>query len=305
MSGLIEYHFVATEEGVRLDKYVSDNCPEVSRSRAKRLIEEGYVRVNTRTAKVSRRLSTGDELRVTVPPPAPAELLPETIPLSIIYEDDDVLVLDKPPGMTVHPAPGNREHTLVNAVLAHFPALADIGGEPRPGIVHRLDKNTSGLMVVAKSVPAQQKLAAQFHRRSVLKVYLVLVKGRITPEAGIIEADIGRDSRNRKQMAVVSRGRPARTEYRVIRYVGGYTLLEVRTHTGRTHQIRVHLAAIGYPVLGDATYGLKFPFLPRQFLHAYRLGFHLPSSGQYVEFTTELPQDLVRALRSIEQDVVE
>ncbi len=305
MSGLKEYHLIAAEEGVRLDKYVSDNCPGVSRSQAKRLIDEGYVTVNTRTARVSRRLSIGDKLHITIPPPPPAGLLPETIPLPIIYEDDEVLVLDKPSGMTVHPAPGNREHTLVNAILAHFPALAEIGGEPRPGIVHRLDKNTSGVMVVAKSVSAQQSLAEQFHSHSVLKVYLVLVKGKINPEAGIIEADIGRDSRNRKRMAVVSRGHPARTEYRVIRYIGDYSLLEVRTRTGRTHQIRVHLAAIGYPVIGDATYGLKSPLLSRQFLHAHRLGFHLPSSGQYVEFTSELPQDLMGALRSIEQDVVE
>jgi 23S rRNA pseudouridine1911/1915/1917 synthase len=295
----MEYHFVATEEGVRLDKYISDNCPEISRSRIQKLIAEGYVTVNTRPAKASLRLNTGDELQVTIPPLPSTRLLPETIPLSIIYEDDEVLVLDKPPGMTVHPAPSNREHTLVNAILAHFPALADIGGEPRPGIVHRLDKNTSGVMVVAKSAPAQQKLAEQFHRHSVLKVYLVLVKGRITPEVGVIEADIGRDTRNRKRMAVVSRGRPASTEYKVIRYLDGYTLLEVRTHTGRTHQIRVHLAAIGYPVIGDATYGLKLPLLSRQFLHAHRLGFKLPSSGQYVEFTAELPQDLVQALKSI------
>ncbi|MQY67732.1 MAG: RluA family pseudouridine synthase, partial [Dehalococcoidia bacterium] len=196
-------------------------------------------------------------------------------------------------------APGHPAHTLVNAILAHFPHLADIGDSLRPGVVHRLDKDTSGVMLVAKNSAAQADLAKQFKSHSVTKAYLALVRGRLEPENGIIEADIGRDPHNRKRMAVVAAGREARTEYRVIRYIGGYTLLEVMPETGRTHQIRVHLAAIGFPVVGDKVYGVKSPHLSRQFLHASRLGFKLPSSGEYVEFESELPEDLAKALEAI------
>jgi 23S rRNA pseudouridine1911/1915/1917 synthase len=221
------------------------------------------------------------------------------MPLSIIYQDEDVLVLNKPAGLAVHPAPGHPSHTLVNAILSHFPQLADMSSSLRPGIVHRLDKDTSGVMLVAKNSAAQAKLAEQFKARSVTKAYLVLVKGRLTPENGIIEAPIGRDPRNRKLMAVVTSGREARTEYRVVKYLDDYTLLEVMPETGRTHQIRVHLSAIGYPVVGDKIYGVKSPSLSRQFVHAYRLGFKLPSTGEYVEFEAELPPDLAQALEDI------
>jgi 23S rRNA pseudouridine1911/1915/1917 synthase len=183
--------------------------------------------------------------------------------------------------------------------LAHFPQLADIGDSLRPGIVHRLDKDTSGVMLVAKNRAAQQNLSDQFKAHSVDKTYLVLVKGRITPEEGIIEAPMGRDPRNRKRMAVVTEGKEARTEYRVIKYTGDYTLLEVMPQTGRTHQIRVHLSAIGYPVVGDKVYGVKSPHLSRQFMHASRLGFKQPSTGEYVEFTSPLPPDLEQALKDI------
>ena len=199
----------------------------------------------------------------------------------------------------MHPAPGHPSHTLVNAILSYFPDLVDVGDSLRPGVVHRLDKDTSGVMLVAKNRVAQMSLSDQFKSHSVHKVYLVLVKGHLTPEEGIIEAPMGRDPRNRKRMAVVTEGREARTEYRVIRYIGDYTLLEVMPETGRTHQIRVHLSAIGYPVVGDSVYGVKSPYLPRQFLHASRLGFKLPSTGEYVEFTSELPPDLEQALKDI------
>jgi len=208
--------------------------------------------------------------------------------------------VDKPAGLTVHPTPGHTSHTLVNALLAHLPHLADIGDWLRPGIVHRLDKDTSGLMLVAKNSKAQANLIGQFKSHSVAKAYLALVRGRLTPETGIIEAAIGRDPRNRKKMAVVEGGREARTEYQVIKYIRDYTLVEVRPETGRTHQIRVHLGAIGFPVVGDKIYGVRSPFVPRQFLHASRLGFRLPSSGEYIEFKSELPADLERALEDIE-----
>ncbi len=293
------YRFVADKPGIRLDKYVSEQCPELSRTHAQRLIADGYITVNSRVTKAGLKLSVGDRVDIVVPPPPPSPLLPEAIPLSIIYEDDDLLVLDKPAGLTVHPAPGHPSHTLVNAVLSYFPHLADIGDSLRPGIVHRLDKDTSGVMLVAKNSIAQADLAEQFKAHSVAKAYLVLVKGRLTPENGIIEAPIGRDPRNRKRMAVVAEGREARTEYQVVRYIDDYTLLEVRPETGRTHQIRVHLSAIGYPVVGDAMYGVKSAYLSRQFLHASRLGFKLPSTGEDVEFKSELPPDLEQALKDI------
>ena len=293
------YHFVADTHGARLDKYVSENCPELSRTHAQKLIADGYVTVNDRVAKASTKLSTGDRLAITIPPTAPDPLTPEAIPLNIIYEDDDLLVIDKPPGLTVHPSPGHPGHTLVNAILYYLPSLTTAGDPLRPGIVHRLDKDTSGVMLVAKNSTAQAKLIDQFKAHSVVKAYLVLVKGHLTPDSGIIEAPIGRDPRNRKRMAVVAEGREARTEYHVIEYTGNYTLLEVRPETGRTHQVRVHLSAIGYPVVGDKVYGVKSPHLSRQFLHSSRLGFRLPSTGEYVEFTSELPPDLAQALKDI------
>ena len=295
------YDFVVDRSGTRLDKYVGEKCPELSRTYAQRLIADGYVTVNDRVVKPGLKLSIGDRLRVAIPPTAPGLLLPEAIPLNIIYENDDLLVVDKPAGLTVHPAPGHPNHTLVNAILSHFPDLADVNDSLRPGVVHRLDKDTSGVMLVAKNRTAQLNLADQFKTHSVFKAYLVLVKGHLTPESGIIEAPMGRDPRNRKRMAVVAEGKEARTEYRVIEYVGSYTLLEVMPETGRTHQIRVHLSAIGYPVIGDKVYGVKSSYLSRQFMHACRLGFKLPSTGEYVEFTSELPRDLEQALSTIER----
>ena len=293
------YSFVADKPGARLDRCVAEKYPELSRTYAQRLIADGYITVNDRVAKASLKLSIGDRLRVVIPPTAPSPLSPEAMPLNIIYEDDDLLAVDKPAGLTVHPAPGHPSHTLINAILAHFPSLAEVSDSLRPGVVHRLDKDTSGVMLVAKNRVAQIKLSEQFKSHSVVKSYLVLVKGRLTPEQGIIEAPMGRDPRNRKKMAVVAEGREARTEYRVIKYIGNYTLLKVMPETGRTHQIRVHLSAIGFPVVGDSVYGVKSPHLSRQFMHASRLGFRSPSTGEYVEFTSELPPDLEQALKDI------
>jgi 23S rRNA pseudouridine1911/1915/1917 synthase len=293
------YRFVADKPGTRLDKFVVEKCPELSRTHAQKLIGEGYITVNGHVAKASLKLSIGDKINIIIPSTPPSQLSPEAIPLNIIYEDDDLLVVDKPAGLAVHPAPGQPGHTLVNAILSHFPHLADISDSLRPGIVHRLDKDTSGVMLVAKNRAAQANLINQFKSRSIVKAYLVLVRGKLTPERGIIEAAIGRDPRNRKRMAVVTLGREARTEYQVIKYAGNYTLLEVVMETGRTHQIRVHLSAIGYPVVGDLMYGVKSPYLSRQFLHACRLGFKLPSTSEYVEFKSELPPDLEQALEDI------
>jgi 23S rRNA pseudouridine1911/1915/1917 synthase len=298
-STLKELHFTVDQPAARLDRFIAEKCPELSRTQAQRLIEEGLVTVDGKPEKASCKLSAGDRVLVRIPPPAPSHLASEDIPVPILYEDDDILVVDKSAGMTVHPAPGNPEHTLVNAILSHLKNMTDQAA--RPGIVHRLDKDTSGVMVIARNPAAHETLAAQFKGHTVTKVYLALVKGRLTPAEGIIEAHIGRDTGDRKKMAVAaeSRGRQARTRYKVIRYLDDYTYLEAMPETGRTHQIRVHLAAIGYPVIGDATYGVKSPFLSRQFLHAHKLGFRLPSTGEYVEFTAPLPPDLEQALKHL------
>ena len=293
------YSFVVDKPGVRLDKYVGEKCPELSRTHAQKLIADGYITVNDHVAKASLNLNTGDRLTITIPPTPPSPLSPEAIPLNIIYEDDNLLVIDKPAGLVIHPAPGHYTHTLVNAILSHLPNLPDTGDSLRPGIVHRLDKDTSGLILVAKNRIAHARLIDQFKERSVVKGYITLVRGHLSPEHGAIEAPIGRDPRNRKRMAVVTGGRGARTEYSVIKYIDNYTLLEVKPETGRTHQIRVHLSAIGYPVMGDSMYGVKSPHLSRQFIHAHRLGFRLPSTGEYVEFTADLPPDLAQALEAI------
>ena len=290
--------FVAQRPGARLDKYLAEEC-RLSRSYLQKLIAEGQVRVNEGPARASQVLGAGDRITVTLPPPPPSPLTPEDIPLDIAYEDSDLLVLDKPAGLVVHPAPGHQSGTLVNALLAHCPRLGDAEGSVRPGIVHRLDKDTSGLMVVAKSAAAQASLAGQIKERSITKAYLALVRGRLSPRQGAIEAPVGRHPGMRKRMAVVSGGREARTEYRVMDYLDDYTLVEALPETGRTHQIRVHFSAIGHPVFGDPVYGRRSPLLERQFLHAHRLGFRLPSSGDYREFTSELPPDLREALDSL------
>ena len=285
-----------------MDKYVSEHCPDLSRTRAQKLISDGYVRINGDIARAGYKLDAGDTITVEIPPAEPVLLQPEQIPLTIIYEDDELLVVDKPAGLTVHPAPGHSSHTLVNALLSHLSELSD-SDEERPGIVHRLDKDTSGVMVVAKNVMAQENLMDQFKARTVVKRYQVLVKGHLSPKKGVIEAPVGRDPRHRQQMAVVpeSRGREATTEYTVIRYIGEFSLLEVRPVSGRTHQIRVHLKAIGFPVAGDKVYGVKANPLTRQFVHAAVLGFVLPSNGEYREFTSPLPEDLRQALSTIEE----
>jgi 23S rRNA pseudouridine1911/1915/1917 synthase len=293
------YDLVVETAGLRLDRYVSEKCPEISRTYAQKLISDGLVKVNESPAKASQKLDFGDRVKVELKPELPSSLSPEPIPLNIVYEDADVMVVDKPAGMTVHPAPGHPAHTLVNAILAHLPELNDAEDTLRPGIVHRLDKDTSGLIIVAKNRVSQANLSAQFQSRTVKKVYLALVKGRLAPETGVIEAAIGRDRQHRQRMAVVTKGRQAQTDYQVIRYLPNYTLLEVRPATGRTHQIRVHLAAIGHPIVGDTVYGEQSPYIARQFLHAARLRFKQPSTGAWLELESAMPDDMEKALREI------
>jgi 23S rRNA pseudouridine1911/1915/1917 synthase len=285
--------------GIRLDKYLAMKYPELSRAVIQKLIRQGSILVNGCGTKASQELHAGNTVEITFPPQEESTLTAEPIPLKIVYEDDDIIVLDKPAGMTVHPAPGHTSHTLVNALLAHYPDLAGFDDSMRPGIVHRLDKDTSGLMIIAKHSAAQQNLINQFKTRSVSKRYIVLVHGKLEPEKGIIEAPIGRDPYHRKRMAIVETGRYARTLYTVKEYLDHYTLLDVSIETGRTHQIRVHLAAIGYPVAGDRVYGRKSPDISRQFVHSYRLRFALPSDGSVQEFSCDLPDDLIQVLKSL------
>ena len=292
--------FNAESGGERLDRFLASHCPELSRSRVQRLIAEGHVTVDGLQARSSARLRAGQRVSITVADPAPVAMAAQPMPLDIAYEDQELLVIDKPAGLTVHPAPGHRDHTLANAVLAHLPGLEEVGGPLRAGIVHRLDKDTSGLLVVAKSEEAHAHLAKQFQERRVTKLYLALAHGGVSPPEAIIEAPIGRDRRDRKRMAVLSTGREATTRYRVVRQYQGYSLLEVRPTTGRTHQVRVHLASVGHPLAGDSTYGKRHPLLDRHFLHANLLGFRHPSTEEYVELKSELPPDLGEFLATLE-----
>jgi 23S rRNA pseudouridine1911/1915/1917 synthase len=298
-------NFTVTESGSRLDKYLVEHNTLVgmTRTQVQRLITGGFIKVNGQTLKSGIKLNTGDKITIFVPPPAPTTLTAEEIPVNILYEDNDVLVIDKPAGLTVHPAPGHPSGTLVNALLSHLADFDDVEEAERPGIVHRLDKDTSGVMLVAKNTAAHTNLTEQFKSRTINKTYLVLVKGRLVPDKGAIEASIGRDASHRERMAVVAerRGRPAYTEYRVREYLDGYSFLEVKLATGRTHQIRVHFEAIGFPVVGDKIYGVRSPYFPRQFVHAWRIGFNLPSDGKYVEFSAELPDDLVNGLEKLKK----
>lgn len=280
--------------GARLDRYLSEQTG-VTRSQVQRSIDAGAIRVNSKIAKAGHKLEMGDLIEGELHPPEASALTPEPLPLTVVYEDDDLLVVDKPAGLTVHPAPGHTHGTLVNALLARYPQL-DGADALRPGIVHRLDKDTSGLLLVAKHVEAHEDLAHQFRNRTVVKRYAALLAGHLSPERGAVEAPIGRDPRYRQRMAVVERGRPSRTQYQVVEYIGGYTLVEATLETGRTHQIRVHFTAIGHPVVGDALYGREAAWCPRQFLHAQTLGFRRPSDGEYIECTSELPADLQQAL---------
>ncbi len=302
---------VVTAGGERLDKWLAAQLPDRSRSEIQRWIEAGLVTRNGRPLKASAQVVPGDQITVAIPPPPEAyEALPEPIPLDVIYEDNDLLVINKPAGMVVHPGAGNQHGTLVNAVLYRCPDLEGVGGMLRPGIVHRLDKDTSGLIVVAKNDRAHRALQAQFKAREVAKVYLALVYGVVEPPTGEISAPIGRDTRDRKRMAVVPEalGRPAVTRYETLaiyKTASGerLTLLACRPLTGRTHQIRVHLAHIKHPLVGDAVYaGRRKPPIPcpRQFLHAHRLTFRLPATGQEVTFTAPLPPDLQAVLAKLQ-----
>jgi 23S rRNA pseudouridine1911/1915/1917 synthase len=301
-------------EGMRLDQFLSQTDLGLSRSLAKRLIEEGTILLNQKPAKPSAHLKTGDLISGTLPEPEPLSIEPEPLPLTILYEDPSIIVIDKSPGMVVHPAVGNLSGTLVNALVYHCKDLAGINGVLRPGIVHRLDKDTSGVIVVAKDDEAYHHLIRQFKDRAVEKVYLAIACGPFNRDEGIIDSVIGRHPSERKRMSTTTRkGRPAVTRWKVVERFHGFTFLEIFPHTGRTHQIRVHFSSIGHPLLGDPLYGRKgrpgtihdtvlkgcVERLGRQALHAHRLAFTHPRTGERVEFVSPLPEDMQEALECL------
>ena len=287
--------FLVEEFQPRLDSFLCSVEPELTRSQWQGYIQQGWVLVNANAAKVSQRLRPGDRVAFTMPPPRPTGIVPQRMYLTVVHQDDQLMVIDKPPGLSVHPGPGHPDRTLVNGLLALYPDMKDvgvIGGEIRPGIVHRLDKDTSGLMMVAKTQRAHIHLSAQIKDRRVTKGYLALVSGLLTPDTGVIDSPIGRDPHHRKRMAVVAGGRESRTRYRVLEQISGWSLVEVYLETGRTHQVRVHMAHMGHPLFGDRVYGRADDSIDRHFLHASHLGFEHPASGEPVEFRSELPSDL-------------
>ena len=293
-----------------MDQFLAGQPTGLTRSQLQRLIGDGLALLNGNGSKASSKVRRGDRITLTVPPPKPTEVVPQWMPLTVVYQDEHIAVIDKPAGLAVHPGPGHSDHTLVNALLAICPDIQGVGGEIRPGIVHRLDKDTSGLMVVAKTHQAHLDVSSQIKARQVDKGYIALAVGKVEPAVGVIDEPIGRDQHNRKRMAVVPDGREARTRYRVLEYIMpsgrvpmpsggvrlGYSLLEVVLETGRTHQIRVHFSFLGHPLMGDGVYGRSSPLLDRQFLHANRLGFRHPATGETVEFRSELPPELSSAL---------
>jgi 23S rRNA pseudouridine1911/1915/1917 synthase len=289
-----QFQIEPADAGGRLDLFLAARVPALSRSRLQDLIRGAHVTLNGQAAKPGARLRAGDAVALVEPPVAPSEVSAEEIALDVLFEDADLLVLNKPPDIVVHPAAGNQSGTLVNALLHHCAGLSSIGGKERPGIVHRLDKETSGCLVVALNDAAHHALARQFAGREVTKIYLALVAGRFAKMSGTIEAPIGRHPVQRKRMAVVERGRAAHTDYRVLGEVGGGTLVECTLHTGRTHQIRVHLKHLGHPLLGDEVYGKRAGFA-RQMLHAWKLGFTHPRTGARMDFQAPVPPDFLAA----------
>ena len=302
-SSNIQFVVPENETKVRLDRFLAKKLPEYSRSRLQQLIRGGFVRLNGATTRPRHLVRSGDKIELTESPLEKIDNQPEPIPLGVLFEDKDIIVINKPPGLVVHPGTGHRQHTLVNALLSHCPTLSGIGGKERPGIVHRLDKETSGCLVAAKNDGAHRELSRQFAERRVEKIYLALVAGKLLKDAGVIEEKIGRHPVHRQRMSVASaRGRPAKTDYRVICSGDQASLVECRLYSGRTHQIRVHLHHLGHPVLGDKVYAAHLAKnFPRHMLHAWKLGFRHPRSGESKSFEAPLPDDFTTAMKMIRE----
>ena len=299
---------IAAESGTRIDAWLSANIPDLTRNAAQRLLTEGMVLVNGKPPKKNYKVSAGDTVTVTIPEAAEVPLVPQNIPLDIVYEDEDVVVVNKPRGMVVHPAPGHPDGTLVNALMYHCgDSLSGVGGEKRPGIVHRIDKDTSGLLIVAKNDAAHLALSAQLSDRSLSRVYRAVVTGNLKQDSGTVDAPIGRHPNDRKKMAVTHQNsRNAVTHWSVLERYRGYTHVRCKLETGRTHQIRVHMAHIGHPLLGDEVYGhAKLPEkgLIGQCLHAKELQFIHPRTGEAIHLDTELPDYFKDVLTRLGQEI--
>jgi 23S rRNA pseudouridine1911/1915/1917 synthase len=286
---------------LRLDQFLARELPKYSRSRLQQLVRKEFITLNGSPARPRDLVRSGDRIAINEPAPERIDNQPEAIPIHVLYEDEDLIVINKPAGLVVHPGAGHREHTLVNALLHHFPKLSGIGGMERPGIVHRLDKETSGCLVVAKNDEAHRGLSEQFEQRTVEKIYLALVVGRMRKNAGTVDEKIGRHPVDRQRMSIASRrGREAKTEYRVLSSSDETSLVECKLHSGRTHQVRVHLQHLGHPVLGDKIYGKKHAKdFARQMLHAWKLGFQHPRTGEWKNFEAPLPTDFENAVKSL------
>jgi 23S rRNA pseudouridine1911/1915/1917 synthase len=308
----LEFSVAAEHAGMRLDRFLAAQLPDLSRTRIQGLMDEGRVRVNGATLKPSYRVELDEMVAVEIPPTLPPGVEPEAIPLDVLYEDEDIAVINKPANMVVHPGAGADAGTMVAALLHRFgtvDGLSTVGGPLRPGIVHRLDKGTSGALVIARTDAAHKKLVEEFRDREVEKIYVALLHGKVKGEAGRIDMPIARDLRNRSRMTARRReGREARTDWRVRLRLGGFTFVEANLHTGRTHQIRVHFSTLGCPVVGDTLYGapreervgaVVLPALERNFLHAARVGFVHPTTGKHVAFRAALPPELQTYLRDV------
>lgn len=312
--GIFHLNVEASDAGKRIDAFIAATIPDLTRSLAADLLRRGHIRVSGESKKPGYRLRAGDEITGTLPDPEPQPLRPEPLDLDIRYEDDDLMVVNKPPGMVVHPSPGHTAGTLAGGLLHHCPALSGLAGEGRPGIVHRLDKDTSGLLAVAKTPEAQSRLVAQFKDRIPRKEYLALVYGEMPGGSGVIDEPIGRHPVDRKRMAVRPEGRPARTRWRVLEPYGSISLLHLEIETGRTHQIRVHCAALGHPVVGDPVYGRRKPpghllksvadavkAVHRQMLHAWRLSLVHPKTAERITAAAPPSADMVRLIALLRQ----
>lgn len=302
----IEQFLVKKEfEDIRLDLFIVENLRDKSRSFVKKLSDDKRIMVNDELKKVNYKVKYGDIVKVWLPKDEGIYLEKEDMDLKILYEDEDIIVINKPQGMVVHPGVGNTNGTLVNGLLAHSKSLSNINGEERPGIVHRIDKNTSGILVVAKTNIAHENLAKQLKDHSMLRVYMALTEGVIKEDMGTIDKSLGRNPSNRIKFAVVEQGKVAVTHYNVLKRYNNNSLIECRLETGRTHQIRVHMSYIGHPIVGDPLYGYKRQKfkLKGQMLHAKKLGFIHPIKGEYMEFNSELPEDFKKILEVLEKQL--
>lgn len=297
-----KYSLEVTNQRGRLDEFISEQLSDLSRTRVKELIQDQNILVNEKVEKVSYKIQDGDKIEITVPAVKPLDIVAENIPLDIVYEDDDVIVVNKPQGMVVHPAPGHPDHTLVNALLYHTQDLAQSPEGFRPGIVHRIDKDTSGLLMIAKNATARESLEQQLANKTNKRIYWAIVHGNFSEEQGSIDAPIGRNPYDRKKMAVVENGKKAITHFKVLKQFKGYSLIECQLETGRTHQIRVHLDYIGHAVAGDPLYGPRKTLKGNgQFLHAKILGFKHPKTGKWLEFSVEPPKIFQNMLIQLEK----